>query len=255
MPFTFKLSQRLARMRSLACLGAAALLAACEKPLPVGPKQAAPVVALVVAPSSTTLTPSQSTQFSAFGRTQIGDSVAVAVTWSGTGGTISPSGMYTAASALGTYQVAAKQASGSLTGQASVAVVAVPVASVVVVSPTATLAVGQTVQLTAIPQDANGNPLTGRVVTRATSNAALATVSASGLVTGVAAGTATITATSEGKKGSLTMTVTVVPVASVAVSPASASVTAGQTGQLVATPKDAVGHVLSRSEERRGGEE
>src|SRR5260370_31614697 len=35
------------------------------------------------------------------------------------------------------------------------------------------------------------------------------------------------------------------PVATVAMSPATASVTAGQTVQLVATPKDALGNVLS----------
>jgi len=54
-------------------------------------------------------------------------------------------------------------------------------------------------------------PLAGRVVTWTTSNAAVATVSASGFVTGVAQGTATITATSEGKSGTSTITVTAPP--------------------------------------------
>src|SRR3989442_9367917 len=56
---------------------------------------------------------------------------------------------------------------------------------------------GQTVQLTATPRDGSGNALTGRVVTWATDNAGVATVNGSGLVTGMAAGPATITATSE----------------------------------------------------------
>ena len=43
--------------------------------------------------------------------------------------------------------------------------------------------------------------------------AAVATVSANGLVTGVAPGSATITATSEGKTGTATVTVTPIPVA------------------------------------------
>src|SRR3989442_6328724 len=105
--------------------------------------------------------------------------------------------------------------------------------------------VGQTVQLTATPKDAAGNPLSGRVVAWVSSNTGVTTVSGSGLVRGVAAGTATITAASEGQSGSSAVTVTIVPVASVIVSPASASVTVGQTVQLTATPKDAAGNPLS----------
>jgi len=105
--------------------------------------------------------------------------------------------------------------------------------------------VGATSQLTATAKDANGTALSGRVVTWATSNAAVATVSASGLVTGVAAGAATITATSEGQSGTSAMTVTNVPVASVTVSPASGSVTVGATVQLAAVTKDAAGNVLT----------
>jgi hypothetical protein len=245
MPFTFKLSQRLARMRSLACLCLATLVAGCEKPLPLGPKQPAPVVAVVVSPASTTLTASTNKQFIAFGRTQIGDSVAVAVSWSATGGTISPGGMYTAGSATGAYQVSAKQTAGSLTSQASVAVVAVPVASVVVSPASANISVGATTPLSATPKDSAGNVLPGRVVTWTSSNLAIATVSAAGLVTGVAAGAATITATSEGKSGSAALSVANVPVASVTVTPATALILVGATVQLVATPKDSAGNVLS----------
>jgi len=85
-----------------------------------------------------------------------------------------------------------------------------PVASVSVSPASASVAVGQTVQLTATPKDAGGNPLSGRVVTWASSNTAVATVNASGLVSGVAAGTATIMATSEGVSGSGAVTVTTV---------------------------------------------
>src|SRR5207249_3583581 len=86
----------------------------------------------------------------------------------------------------------------------------VPVASVTVSPATASLTVGATTQLTATPKDANGTALGGRVVTWGTSNAAIATVSASGLARGVAAGGATITATSEGQSGSAAVTVTLV---------------------------------------------
>jgi uncharacterized protein YjdB len=128
---------------------------------------------------------------------------------------------------------------------AAITVTAVPVASVAVTPATATMAVGQSVQLTATPKDALGNPLSGRTVTWATTNAAVAPVSGGGLVSGVAAGSATITATSEGQAGGSAITVTIVPVASVTVSPATASVEVGQTAQLTATPKDAGGSPLS----------
>jgi hypothetical protein len=94
-------------------------------------------------------------------------------------------------------------------GTAGITVTATPVAvaSVSVSPASANVTAGQTVQLTATPRDASGNVLLGRVVTWASSNGALATVSNSGLVTGVAAGAVTITATSEGQSGSSTVTV------------------------------------------------
>src|SRR5207245_2695435 len=103
----------------------------------------------------------------------------------------------------------------------------------------ASVEAGQTVQLTATPRDAGGNPLSGQTVTWSSSNTAVAAVSNSGLVSGVTPGSATITATSEGKSGTSSITVTNVPVATVDVTPPSASVQAGQTVQLTATPKDA----------------
>jgi hypothetical protein len=64
------------------------------------------------------------------------------------------------------------------------------------------------VQLTATPKDAGGSALTGRIVTWASSATSVATVTGAGLVTGVAAGSVTITATSEGINGTSTVTVT-----------------------------------------------
>src|SRR5439155_25440316 len=88
------------------------------------------------------------------------------------------------------------------------------VASVTVTPPAPTVVVAGTVQLTATTKDANGSVLTGRVVTWASGNPAVATVSATGVVTGVAQGQGTITATSEGKQGRAAVTVTASPVAS-----------------------------------------
>jgi uncharacterized protein YjdB len=88
------------------------------------------------------------------------------------------------------------------------------------------------VQLTATPKAADGSVLSDRPVTWATSDPAIAAIGESGLVTGAAAGQATITATSEGKSGSTTVTVTAASVASVEVVPNPSSVLLGQTAQL-----------------------
>src|SRR5207247_320325 len=127
-------------------------------------------------------------------------------------------------------------------GTSSISVTNVPVATVDVTPPSASVQAGQTVQLTATPKDAGGNPLSGRTVTWSSSNTSVATVSSSGLVSGVTPGSATITATSEGKSGTSSITVTNIPVATVSVSPPTASIQQSQTEQLPATPTDASGH-------------
>src|SRR2546422_7428294 len=167
------------------------------------------------------------------------------VTWaSGTPAvaTVSATGLVTGA-AKGGATLAATTAVQQ--GTAAVAVMLAPVASVTVTPNPATVQVGQTLQLTATLKDANQNVLTGRVVTWASGNTGVATVSATGLVTGVAQGQATITAASEGQQGTAAVTVIPVPVASVTVTPTPATVPAGQTLQLTATTKDANGNVLT----------
>ncbi len=71
------------------------------------------------------------------------------------------------------------------------------VATVTVTPSTLDLVAGQTHQLQVALADGNGNTLTGRIVTYQSSAPDVATVSSSGLVTAVAKGSATLTATSE----------------------------------------------------------
>jgi uncharacterized protein YjdB len=101
-------------------------------------------------------------------------------------------------------------------------------------SPTsATIAVNNTRQLAATIAPANA---TNTSVTWSSSNNSVATVNASGLVTGIAAGTATITVRSvDGNKTATSaITINVVATTGVSVSPTSASIFAGQTQQLAA---------------------
>jgi hypothetical protein len=122
-----------------------------------------------------------------------------------------------------------------------------PVASVEVTPDSTRVAVGETAQLAVATRNGGGEPLTGRVVTWTSDDAQVATVSDGGLVTAVAAGTATITATSEGKSGTAGVTVIALPepVASVEVQPEAPTVAAGSTVQLTATPEDKNGQPLS----------
>jgi len=62
---------------------------------------------VIVLPSSYTMSTTTSKQFRAYGRNSLGDSVAVQVTFSATGGTITSNGLYTAGSTGGSYRVIA----------------------------------------------------------------------------------------------------------------------------------------------------
>jgi hypothetical protein len=68
------------------------------------------------------------------------------------------------------------------------------------------VSIGQSLQLTAIPYDANGNLLENRTISWSTNAPSVASVS-NGLVAGVGPGTATITATSEGKSATASVLV------------------------------------------------
>ena len=166
--------------------------------------------------------------------------------------TVSSSGVVSGVAA-GSATITA--ASSGKSGTAAITVTAgpppAPVVTTVTVSPvSASVVAGSTVNLQATVKDQNGNVMTGQAVTWSTGNSAAATVNSSGVVTGVAAGSATITATSSGKSGTAAITVTAAPppapvVTTVTVSPGSASVVAGSTVSLQATVKDQNGNVMT----------
>ena len=82
-----------------------------------------PVLAQVtLLPASVTLAPGTTKQFSAYGRTTTGDSTAVNVVFTATGGTITTNGLYTAGSTAGTFRVIATADALSDTSTVSVTV-------------------------------------------------------------------------------------------------------------------------------------
>ncbi|MEO6778441.1 MAG: Ig-like domain-containing protein, partial [Gemmatimonadaceae bacterium] len=156
--------------------------------------------------------------------------------------TVSSAGVVTGRT-VGSAQIAASSAGESAVR--AIAVVQVPVASLAVLPSSVSLAPGASTPLQAVTYDAAGNTLPGRSVVWATSAPQVVSVAASGVITALTAGSASITATSEGKTASAAITVTVVPVASVTVTPGSAALTVGQSAALSAAATDANGNVLS----------
>jgi len=209
-----------------------------------GPGRAS-VASVVVTPPSASVYQGQTAQLIATLRDPGGAALNDrAVTWASDAtavATVSGSGLVTAVGP-GTATITATAEGKS--GTAAVSVVG-PVASVTVTPAAATIPEGGTLQLTATPLDAANTPLTGRVITWSSSAPSVATVSATGLVNGYAPGTATISATSEGKTHSATITVSTVPVASVTIAPASYTLVPSGTVQLSATLRDSMGRALS----------
>jgi uncharacterized protein YjdB len=120
------------------------------------------------------------------------------------------------------------------------------VEAVVVQPDSVELVVGETQALAVIVYGRNGRVLEGRAVAWTMDVGAVASVSAAGVVTALAEGTVTLMATSEGKSG---LAVVVVrpepaPVASIAITPASVLLRAGDTLRLAAALYDGTGGEL-----------
>ena len=205
----------------------------------------ATLVQVTILPATAALLSGQTQQFTLSGQLSDGATVPVTGSFTASGGSVSGGGLYTAPDQSGTFLVIGTATGSSLRDTASVTVTRPPVATVQVNPATATLNVGSTLSLAAVLRDASGSILTNRTVTWSSNNTTAATVSNSGVVTGRAAGTATITATSEGQSGTATLTLQVTPVATVQVSPASSTIDLGTTTQLNAVTRDANGNVLT----------
>lgn len=209
---------------------------------------AIPVARVDVTPTTTSISPGQTSQLTVTAFDANGNVLVRSVTWTSSNNgvaTVSSAGLVTAVAA-GTGTISATI--GGITGTALITVAAVPVASVSVTPSAPNMFPNQVLQLTAIARDAGGNAIAGRVATWVSSNTAVATVSATGVVTAVAQtpAAATITATVDQVSGSATVTINQTPVASLTLAPAGVSLYQGQQRAFIATARDAGGNSLSR---------
>lgn len=149
--------------------------------------------------------------------------------------------------ALGTVTITASVELDAVDGSTSVTVINVPVASVALApSSPQILRLGSVLQVTATPRDANNNPITGRTVTWSSSNTAVATVSASGLVTPLSVGQVSISAEVDGRiSPSLPVSVTEVPPKSVTLTPDTVALQTSGTRVLTPTVIDSLNRTVT----------
>ena len=119
------------------------------------------------------------------------------------------------------------------------------VTTIVVTAPAGPLQVGATFALTAEVRDQTGAIITGKTLAWSSANAAVASVSSAGVVTGEGPGSTTITASVDGKNGSAGISVAQASVFAVTISPLAGPVTAGATTPLTAVVSDRSGTALS----------
>jgi hypothetical protein len=173
---------------------------------------AEPVATVQVTPASAGIAPGETVQLTATPRDAAGTALTDRdIAWSSNDeavATVSDAGLVTGV-ADGEAVITATSEDES--GSATISVQA-PVATVEVAPPSASILNGETLQLVATARDAAGNPLSDRPVTWTSDAQDVATVSASGVVTGVAPGTATITASAGAHSGIAAITVTVLNV-------------------------------------------
>jgi len=117
-------------------------------------------------------------------------------------------------------------------------VVPPPVVSVEVTPSSATIIVGVTQQFTGVAFDALHLPIPSASISWSSIDASIATVSASGLATGVVPGDVVITASAEGKSGTAQLHVNRKQASSVEVTPSWASIIVGTTRQFTAVAFD-----------------
>ena len=212
MNFKFKLSRRMAVLLGVLAFGCKLTDAG-----PVIPR----VVDVDLTPDRFSLMPQQSADVAVIvlmSRTDSSTDGSSALLWSTTGGAITNNYFvdgvrhltYTAPSDPGDYKLIITTVTGTPADTASfaVAVAPVPVSNVAVTPGSLNIGVADTATLRVTLTDATGAIVVGRPIEWSSSDGAVAQVLVTGFVRALAAGTTTITASTEGHTGSAVITVT-----------------------------------------------
>lgn len=208
-----------------------------------------PVYSVQLSLNPTSITTGQTASSSVVLRDSLGTVLTGrTIGWSSSKPTVASVGLGGVVTGIGAGSATITASSGGKNGTAGLSVAGgstIPSVATVTVSAAATsLTPGQTTQATATARDSAGNVLAGQTISWTTSNAAAATVSSTGLVTAVAAGSTTIMATTGGKTGSIAINVAAPATSTVSVSVPTSSVSVGQSVQASASVKDANGNPI-----------
>tara|TARA_Y100000590_G_scaffold210867_1_gene238900 strand:+ start:3715 stop:5412 length:1698 start_codon:yes stop_codon:yes gene_type:complete len=120
------------------------------------------------------------------------------------------------------------------------------VASVAINPQTINLGIGESSQVLAVSKDENGDTITGLSISWTSSNTAVATVSSTGLITGVSKGESIVIASVGGVSASASVSVTDVSATSIEITPSKGTLSIGQSSQLSARLKDARGNIIGQ---------
>ncbi len=210
------------------------------------------VVAVAVYPTSATIDKGQYRQFSALVLNGYGQVMTSPppITWTSSNTAAATVNYRGVAYGRGSGTTTITATAGGHSGHGTLTVLAsAPVASIKLTPTSLSEAVGQSKQIAAVPLDASGTPLSGYTITWTSSNSAVARVYSNGVVKGIAAGSATITAAAGGKLAKAAVTITAsAPTSSssytLTVFPSSATLAIGQYRQASAIELDSSGHYV-----------
>ena len=214
---------------------------------------------ILVTPAQPSIFTGGSQQFSAVGKDQYGNEMSgVVFTWSSANSstaTVTDTGLATGLAAGSTTINASAQ---GVHGNGSILTVVKPdsvLTSITVTPVTASVPAGNTVQFTVVGFDQFDTPMTGITFLWASSRPSVATVNSlngeglnTGIATGVAAGSATITVSANGKTAPpVHLTVTPAPpvLTTIAISPTNALIDVGSTQTFTVTGFDQFGAPIS----------
>ncbi len=213
------------------------------------------LITISVFPATLSLNAGNSATFTAIGFDQLGNVMPATFIWNSsnsTVGTIDPTTGLFLASVAGTTTINATN--GSVVGSAIVvvtsSVLVTPVLTTITVAPTAmSLSVGNSAAFTAIGFGQLGNLMPATFTWNSSNNTVGTIDPTTGLFLASAAGTTTINATNGSVVGSATMTVNSVSVppvlATITVSPPTATLQIGGNVTFTATPKDQLGNPIA----------
>ena len=205
----------------------------------------APVASVSLSAQSASISVGQTQQLTASvsdaGGNILNDRIMSWTTSNEASATVSNAGLVTGI-ALGSSTI-----TGTSEGKSATVVVEVsvsPVSSVSVTPQSVKLSAGQTQQLSETVTDKDGNVLSGFVIIWSSTNSASVTVSNTGLITGIAPGSSSITATIEGKIATASVNVAKAAVSSIGLKPNLSVVRIDENQQVIATVKSTSGGEL-----------